>query len=242
MLRIALCDDETDARDSVRFQLEKILYEGSEEIVYEFTSGNSAVKWLKGHPGEIDLLFLDIEMEGLNGMDTARKIREFNQELVIVFLTGYSDYVFQGYEVGALDYVMKPVQEKRLRNIISRVRGILGKNREKVFTFKNTDGIFRMPVDKVSYFYSDRRKVLLVTGEKEYPFYGKLDEVEEQLKQQAGTGFVRIHQRYLVNADKVEYVGRGEVCVQGNMLPVSRSMKDTAEASLARAMLEGECQ
>ncbi|MDC7291787.1 LytTR family DNA-binding domain-containing protein [Blautia schinkii] len=242
MLRIALCDDETDARDSVRFQLEKILYEGSEEIVYEFTSGNSAVKWLKGHPGEIDLLFLDIEMEGLNGMDTARKIREFNQELVIVFLTGYSDYVFQGYEVGALDYVMKPVQEKRLRNIISRVRGILGKNREKVFTFKNTDGIFRMPVDKVSYFYSDRRKVVLVTGEKEYPFYGKLDEVEEQLKQQACTGFVRIHQRYLVNADKVEYVGRGEVCVQGNMLPVSRSMKDTAEASLARAMLEGECQ
>ncbi len=53
-------------------------------------------------------------MEGLNGMDTARKIREFNQELVIVFLTGYSDYVFEGYEVGALDYVMKPAQEKRL--------------------------------------------------------------------------------------------------------------------------------
>lgn len=240
MLRIALCDDETDARDSVRFQLEKLLYEGSEEIVYEFTSGNSAVKWLKGHPGEIDLLFLDIEMEGLNGMDTARKIREFNQELVIVFLTGYSDYVFQGYEVGALDYVMKPAQEKRLRNIVSRVRGVLGENREKAFHFKNTDGTFRMPVDRILYFYSDRRKVVLVTGEKEYPFYGKLDEVQEQLKEQACASFVRIHQRYLVNANKVEYVGRGEVCVAGAMLPVSRSMKDGAEASLARAMLEGE--
>lgn len=240
MLRIALCDDETEARDSVRFQLEKILYENSEEIVYEFTSGNSAVRWLKAHPGEIDLLFLDVEMEGLNGMDTARKIREFNQELVIVFLTGYSDYVFEGYEVGALDYVMKPAQEKRLRNIVSRVRTILGGNREKVFTFKNTDGIFRMPVERISYLYSDRRKVVLVTGEKEYPFYGKLDEVEEQLKEQVCVRFVRIHQRYLVNASLVEHVGRGEVCVAGNILPVSRSMKGEAEASLARAMLEGE--
>ncbi|MEE0420676.1 MAG: LytTR family DNA-binding domain-containing protein [Lachnospiraceae bacterium] len=240
MLRVALCDDETDARDAVRFQLEKIIYEDDEEIVYEFTSGSSAVKWLKAHPGEIDLLFLDVEMEGLNGMDTARKIREFNQELVIVFLTGYSDYVFEGYEVGALDYVMKPAQEKRLRNIVSRVRTMLGRNREKVFAFKNTDGIFRMPVDRISYLYSDRRKVVLVTEEKEYPFYGKLDEVEEQLKGQACVSFVRIHQRYLVNADKVEHVGRGEVRVAGNRLPVSRSMKEEAEASLAKAMLEGE--
>ncbi len=57
MLRVALCDDETDARDAVRFQLEKIIYEDDEEIVYEFTSGSSAVKWLKAHPGEIDLCF-----------------------------------------------------------------------------------------------------------------------------------------------------------------------------------------
>ena len=239
MLRIALCDDETAARDSIRFLLEKILYEGSEDIVYEFTSGNRAVKWLQAHPGEVDLLFLDVEMEGLNGMETARKIREFNKELVIVFLTGYSDYVFEGYEVGALDYVMKPVKEKQLRNIISRVRGLLIQNQEKVFSFKNTDGTFRMSVDRILYFYSDRRKVVLVTREKEYPFYGKLDEVEQQLKEQVCTGFVRIHQRYLVNENKVEFVGKGEVHVAGNVLPVSRSMKERVEASLARAMLEG---
>lgn len=242
MLRVALCDDETESRDSVRFQLEKVLYEGSEDIVYEFTSGNSAVKWLKGHPGEIDLLFLDVEMEGLNGMETARRIREFNQELVIVFLTGYSDYVFEGYEVGALDYVLKPAQEKRLRKIISRVRGLLGKNRERVFTFKNTDGTFRMSVYKIFYFYSDRRKVVMVTGEKEYPFYGKMDEVQQLLMEQTCASFVRIHQRYLVNAGKVEHVGKGEVLVGGKVLPVSRSMREKAEASLARAMLEGQYQ
>lgn len=73
MLRIAICDDETDARDALRFQLEKILIEDAEEIVYEFSSGVGAASWLKNHPGEIDLLFLDVEMQGLNGMETAKK-------------------------------------------------------------------------------------------------------------------------------------------------------------------------
>ncbi len=73
------------------------------------------MRWLGSHPGEIDLLFLDVEMPDLNGMETARRIREFNRELKIVFVTGYRDYVFDGYKVGALDYVMKPAETKRLR-------------------------------------------------------------------------------------------------------------------------------
>src|SRR5699024_71818 len=107
MFRIGICDDETAARDSLRFQLENILDEREGEIVYEFSSGSVAVNWLKNHPGEIDLLFLDVEMPGENGMDTAGKIREFDKKLLIVFVTGYSDYVFDGYQVGALDYLMK---------------------------------------------------------------------------------------------------------------------------------------
>ena len=68
MLRIALCDDEQEARDSLRFQLEKTMYEGEEDIVYEFTSGETALRWLKNHPGEVDLLFLDVEMKAMTGI------------------------------------------------------------------------------------------------------------------------------------------------------------------------------
>lgn len=68
MLRIALCDDEANARDALHIQLEKLLIEDVEEIVYEFSSGTNAVSWLAKHPGEIDLLFLDVEMNGLNGI------------------------------------------------------------------------------------------------------------------------------------------------------------------------------
>ena len=117
MLRIAICDDETEARDALRFQLEKIIDENSEEIVYEFTSGVNAEKWLRKYPGQIDLLFLDVEMSGMNGMETAERIRTFDENLLIVFVTGYQDYVFDGYRVGALDYVIKPVGLQRLREV-----------------------------------------------------------------------------------------------------------------------------
>ena len=106
MLRIALCDDEQEAWDQLRFQLEKSLYETDEEIVYEFSSGETAVRWLKKHPGEIDLLFLDVEMKEMTGMEAAERIREFDKTILLVFVTGYSEYVFDGYRTGALDYVM----------------------------------------------------------------------------------------------------------------------------------------
>lgn len=94
MLRIAICDDDINARDALHIQLESILMEETEKIVYEFVSGQTAVNWLLKHPGEIDLLFLDVEMPGLYGMETAEKIREFDKNMILVFVTGYTDYVF----------------------------------------------------------------------------------------------------------------------------------------------------
>ena len=113
--------------------------------MYEFVSGKNAASWLKKHPGEIDLLFLDVEMKEPNGMETARYIRTFDEEILIVFVTGHKDYVFDGYEADALDYVLKPAEPERLKRILERVRRIMEKNREKTFIFKNMDGAYRLP-------------------------------------------------------------------------------------------------
>ena len=115
MLRIAMCDDETEAREALYLLLDQELHEESEQIVYEFSTGTAAANWLQKHPGEIDLLFLDVEMDGMNGMETAKKIRTFDQNLLIVFVTGFADYVFDGYSVGAMDYLMKPVCKEKLQ-------------------------------------------------------------------------------------------------------------------------------
>lgn len=235
MLRIAICDDETDARDALRILLEKILIEDAEEIVYEFSSGTNAASWIANHPGEIDLLFLDVEMKGLNGMETAEKIRTFDRQILIVFVTGYSDYVFDGYRVGALDYLMKPVTEEKLRLLLGRVRAKSAQEEPHTFTLKNRDGTWRFRFPDILYFYSDRRQVILVTARGEYPFYARLDEVEKQLS----PDFVRIHQRYLIQPANVDYLGGESVTINGQELPCSRRYRETALPRIARSMMGG---
>lgn len=240
MLRIGICDDQREARDALRFGLEKVILEESEQIVYEFSTGEGAVRWLKKHPGEIDLLFLDVEMNGMNGMETARQIREFDRGICLVFVTGYPDYVFDGYQVNALDYVIKPAGTKKLGEVLKRVRKLIFDNRERTFSFKNPEGTYRLPLSGIAYFYSDKRKINVVcTGQEEkltHAFYGKLDDVEEQL----ADVFVRVHQRYLVNPARVTRIGGENVTVDGECIPMSRAMKEEATGKLAKAMLEGD--
>ncbi|MCM1121528.1 MAG: LytTR family DNA-binding domain-containing protein [Eubacterium sp.] len=235
MMRIAICDDEATARDALRIQLEKVLIEEYEEIVYEFSSGIHAASWLEKHPSEADLLFLDMEMKGYSGMETAEKIRTFDNDLLIVFVTGYSDYVFDGYRVGATDYIIKPVSTQKLRELLHRVRAKLAEKEPQTFTIKNMDGTWRFKLCDILYFYSDKRKVNLVTKKGEYPFYAKLDEIDAKLCSR----FVRIHQRYLVNPDAVEYLGGDSVTVGGAELPCSRRYRETATSKIARSMMGG---
>lgn len=235
MLRIAICDDETNARDALCFQLEKILIEDAEEIVYEFSSGTNAASWLANHPGEIDLLFLDVEMKGLNGMETAEKIRTFDEQIMIVFVTGYSDYVFDGYHVGALDYLVKPVSEEKLRQLIGRARTKSAQEESHTFSLKNMDGTWRFRFSDILYFYSDRRKVILVTAKGEYSFYARLDEVERKL----ASDFIRVHQRYLINPANVDCLGSESITINGQQLPCSRKYRETALSKIARSMMGG---
>lgn len=235
MLRIGICDDRLEAREALRFQIEKVIDGDNEQIVYEFSSGTVAAKWLEAHLGEIDLLFLDVEMKELNGMETAARIRTFNQEIFIVFVTSYADYVFDGYQVEALDYIIKPAQRHQIENVIERVRTLLVKQYDACFTFKNIDGNYRISNSAIKYFRSEKRKVFVVTEGRTYDFYEQLNQIEEELEDE----FVRIHQRYLVNPKYVNRVGTATVVVGNEELPLSRSMKEAATKKLALSFFEG---
>lgn len=236
MLRIGICDDEIGARDALRLLLEKLLRGEDGKVFYDFSSGEGVVEWLKKHAGELDLLFLDVELGGISGMEAAKRIREKDTGLMLAFVTGYSDFVFDGYAVGALDYLVKPVRKDRLKEVLARARELLESRRPQTFVVKNSEGMYRIDKKDILYLQSDRRLVRVLTESREYSYYGRLDEAQAAL----GPGFVRIHQRYLVRAGAVSKIESGRVTVGNADLPVSRALRGDAMAALARDLIGGE--
>lgn len=236
MLRIGICDDESNARDALRCTLDYLLREDEGKVYYEFSSGEGVVNWVSKHRGEIDLLFLDIELRGISGMEAAQLIRRQDSNLMLVFVTGYSDFVFDGYAVQAMDYLIKPVKQEKLAKVLSRAQELLASQQPQTFTVQNADGLYRIAKKDILYFYSDKRLVKLMTEEQEYAFYGKLGEVEKQI----GPGFIRIHQRYLIRAGAVSKVENNSVTVGETCLPISRALRQAAMIALARMMVGEE--
>ena len=237
MLRIGICDDLADALLVLRSALERILENRKiQGQFFEFSSGETLLRWYDRHAGELDVIFLDMELHALDGMETARRLRAVDAGLQLVFVTGYADHVFDGYSVGALGYLMKPPKQEQLAAVLDRAQAALVRDLDRAYVCRNGDTHYRVPIANILYFASDRRQVRCVTEGRTYTFYGKLDAVA----QEAGAAFVRIHQRYLVRAGAEDRMEGGEVVQRtGERLPVSRSCQQSALLALARAELEG---
>ena len=122
MLRIGICDDIYDARLVLRAALERVLEKRRVQGQFrEFSSGEGLLRWLESHAGELDLVFLDMEMGELDGMETARRLRAADAGLQLVFVTGYAEHVFDGYSVGALGYLLKPPKAEQLEADFVRI-------------------------------------------------------------------------------------------------------------------------
>ena len=236
MLRIGICDDSADARIALRSALERALdRRRGAGTFFEFSSGEGLLRWLKNHAGELDMVFLDIEMGELDGMETARRLREADENLLLAFVSGYTDYVFDGYSVGALGYLMKPPKPDQLDSVLDRAAEARLREGDMVFLCRSGETLYRIPKKSILYFASDRRQVSCVSTARTYTFYGKLEEVERTI----GDGFVRVHQRYLVRVGAVDRLEGGQVFVGEEVLPISRACRSAALASLARTALEG---
>ena len=235
MLRIGICDDSADARIALKAALERAMdRRKGEGTFFEFSSGEGLLRWLEKHAGELDMVFLDIEMGELDGMETARRLRSADEGLQLVFVTGYTDYVFDGYSVGALGYLMKPPKPDQLDGVLDRAAEARLREGDQAFLCRSGETLYRIPKKSILYFASDRRQVTCVSAVRTYTFYGKLDDVERDV----GESFVRVHQRYLVRTAAVERMEGSQVFVGGEALPVSRACRSAALAALARTALE----
>lgn len=146
-----------------------------------------------------DIALLDIQMPGLNGMETAKRLREMDKDIAIIFVSALEDYVFQAFDVGALHYLVKPFDDRKLAEVMARAaRQIAGRQRqpEKPKLMITTGGE-HISVSLLDIVYAEvfNRKVILHTLDSDIEYYGKMKELEKK----AGSDFYRPHRAYLVN-------------------------------------------
>lgn len=233
MINIGICDDEASMRKSLRTPLEqKLQLLGEDYRVIEYDSGEALVR--RSETECLDLLFLDIEMRGLNGMDSARLLRQRDARTILIFVTAHPDYVFQGYEVHAFHYILKPYDEHKIQKVLEQALKELGKSQDRYFILEQKSGILKIPVQKIVAFSSDRRKIILTQedGEK-LEFYGKLDNVEADLPDY----FVRCHNRHLINLNHVTALNKDGCICHTFRFPVSRACRQSLEIAFARLLL-----
>ncbi len=229
MYRFAVCDDRQEDIDYI----EGLIREWSRAAGYQvridgFLSGEAFLFAYEEDPG-IDVLFLDIEMEGMSGMELARELRLQGSRIQIVFVTGYMDYIAQGYDVEALHYLLKPVTGQKLGSVLERaMERVRGRERELVLTVQ--DGIVRIPLSEIRYLEVLGNYVTVHAGE-DYCVKRTLSDLEQELDER----FYRIHRSYIVNLQSVKKCARREVALKDDTrLPLSRKCYD----GLNRAMIE----
>ncbi|MEY8518136.1 LytTR family DNA-binding domain-containing protein [Lachnospiraceae bacterium 29-84] len=221
MIKVAICDDEKNIRS---YLASLIRGQKAECEITEYTSADEYLSSSMGH----DLLFLDIELEdsasGMDGIGMARQIRGMEQikQPAIIFVTGYEKYVYDAFEVEALGYLVKPVNEQKFAEVFSRAQDkILSKTEQKKKTLliQYAGANKAIPLDHIYYIESQKHKVTLYTKEGEVEYYAKIGELEEELQGQ----FCRIHKGYLVNLSCVDEYSRTEIMLaNGDKLPLSK--------------------
>ena len=211
MIKIAICDDEANIRAYLSSLIQA--QDCPCEIVEYASAGDCLADTQK-----IDLLFLDIELapsgSGLDGMALARKIRERATvtQPVIIFVTGYERYVFDAFDVGAFQYLLKPVNEEKFAQVFARAVEQIAANRENpqkgcVLTLQSANTSKTVPLDSIYYIESSNHRVELHLKDGEFACYAKIGDLELELQDQ----FFRIHKGYLVNLSYVAGYSKTEV-------------------------------
>jgi len=215
--RAAICDDSAQDAAFVREMLESWAREKQIGLQAEVFPSAESFLFRYEEDKAFDLLLLDIEMGRMDGVTMARRVREENKTVQIVFITGYSDYIAEGYEVAALHYLMKPVSRKKLFAVLERALEQQKRN-ERCLNLELPGELVRLPLHEIRYLEVHRNEVTLHAG-RAYTVRRTLSDFERELDGR----FCRVGRALILNLDCVRRVTRTAVTLaDGTQLPLPR--------------------
>lgn len=226
-LRIAVCDDAEEDRTYVSGLVKDWAAQAGHQA--EITAFSSAESFLFRYAEDKnwDILLLDIEMGAMDGVSLAKRVRKDNEAVQIVFVTGYSDYIAEGYEVAALHYLMKPLDENKLFSVLDRAAEKLQKN-EKVLHLELSGEMVRLPVHHIRWAEVSGNYVT-IHALQDYTVKMTLGQLEKELDER----FFRVGRSAIVNLTQISRVTKGSIKLSvGDSIPLPRGAYEAVNRAI----------
>lgn len=215
MFHIAICDDLTEERKKIRLSLKNGLAacDVSAEFM-EYDSGSALLSAWENGDLDVNLIFLDIYMPELDGVEAARRLRNMGCRTDIIFLTTTPDFAIEGYEVEAAGYLLKPLEEEKLQQMFER---LFQRENSPMLTLRQGNSVFTIVTSEIVYIESNRNLLTIHTIKETIPYYGRLNEMASRLPEKQ---FLRCHQSFLVNMDRI-YAAEDDFRMEtGEIVPI----------------------
>ena len=229
-IKIAVCDDEHQQAEYIKSLVRKWADDNNITVTIDMFDSAENFKAAWSENKTFDILLLDIEMSGQNGIELAKEIRQSDNKLVIIFITGFADYMPYGYDVAALHYLIKPIKEDKLFEVLDKAQKSLAQiNKSLVLT---VDGVIhRMPLAEIRSIEAQNHYIIIKTPSQEYRVKMNLSEVQKSLD----NSFFRCQRSFIVNLRFVYKITR-TVIVLDDMteVPISRDLYEAANQAVIK--------
>ncbi len=227
--RFAICDDDSKYTSYLEQLAARWARQVGAEADMERFPSAEAFLFRYEERRDFDVLLLDIEMAGMDGVTLARTVRKTNDDIQIVFITGYTEYIAEGYEVSALHYLTKPVDEEKFFQVLTRAVSRLARN-EPVLTLELPGETVRVPLGKIRWLGVSHNYVT-IHADRDYSVKRPLGELERELDSR----FFRVGRSFVVNLGCIRRVTRTEAeLASGERIPLPRGQYD----KLNRAIID----
>ena len=224
MISIAICDNEQIFLNQYHKKLKMVAKKLNIDLdIHQFSSGESLLFHLEDYPNHFQIIYLDIVMDGLNGIETALKLRKLNSAVKIIFLTSSKDYVYSAFDANASNYLIKSLHDDKFDDVFLTVYNqVKSELIEPLFTIKTQNANYLIPFSEIAYFESYKRLIICHKSNNEkIEYYYKISDLVIDLETQP---FVLIHRSFLVNMKFILKFSKTDVHLKnGVVLPVSRN-------------------